>query len=359
MKLGPSTRLGPSTGFHMFQNRFAGLSDDTSSSEQPQVSGGTSLSRDNQQYNSNKYDNYSSNSNNNNNRGGNIQRQNSRENSRHRNDMNGPSRSFQANTLSRQSSASAGGGRDDHRTTSNVHSQSQIIGRRPSQQAAAAAPTSDRFEFNPNVEPTSEELHKLSSLVRTVVEEYLASSSLADFETEFKQINRQHRWVFLREMHTIALDHKEKWQKAVSKMCFHCLNSNDASLFTVDEYKHVIRKYCEAIVENDYPCDIPKIFDYTAILLGETLQANFVTLKDLYKYSGDVIDAFYGGKMLVALLNHLQENYGPHRVRELWAASGLHIKQFLGEDGSDDQKVANFIAEHVSFCIHAHKIDLN
>lgn len=346
MKLGPSTRLGPSTGFHMYQNRFADLSDDISSSG-PQVSGGSGLSRDNQQYNSNKYDNYSNNSNNN--KGGNIQRQNSRENSRHRNDLNGPSRSFQANALSRQSSS----GRDDRdrSNTSNMHSQSQIIGRRSQQAgvvaAAAAAPASESLPtFDPTVEPSDVELDKIRSLLKTLVEEYLTSNSsnpLPDFATDFKeQVNRQHRWITIREMHFISLDKKEPWRQAVSKICFHCLNSNDPLLLTVEEYNEALKKYFDAIV--DIADDYPLIFDYIAVQLGETLHANFVTLKDLFSYSKNVIDAYNGGKMLVALLKHLLKHYGPLRVREIWAASGLEMKQFLGED----ENVAEFIATNVS-----------
>lgn len=343
MKLGPTMRLGPSQGFNnMFQNRFAGLSDDMPSNE-PQVSGGSGLSRDNQQYNSNKYDNYSNNSNNNR---GNMQRQNSRENSRPRNDMNGPSRSFQANSLSRQSSSS----RDD-RSNTNVHSQSQIIGRR-SQQAepvvATTAPGAAATQpYDLSAEPSVADLRKIKASINTSIEEYLANKVLADFAEDLRdQFARKTRYVVVREMLSLALEKKDEWREAVSQVCFHCLSCKDASLLTVEEYKHAIKTYFETLADgvNDYPL----IFDYTAVLLGETLNAGFVTLEDLYKYSGDVIKEFLGGKMLVAFLGQLVKLYGPVRVRELWAASKLHIKQFLGDDGSNEQNVANFIAKHVS-----------
>lgn len=336
MKLGPTMRLGPSQGFNtLFQNRFADLSNDTSSNE-PQVSGGSGLSRDNQPYNSNKYDNYSSNSNNR----GNMQRQSSRENSRHRNDMNGPSRSFQANPLSRQSSSN----RDDRSNT-----QSQIIGRR-SQQAEpvtavpSAAPASEPYDLT--CEPSEAELRKIKASISTSLYEYVNNNVLTDFVEDLREFVRKTRWVAIREVHSIALEKKEIWREAVSKVCFHCLSLNDASLLKKEEYKHAIKKYFEQIVDNRD--DNPLIFNYTAVYVEETVNAGFLTLKDLYEYSGMVIDAFLGGEMLVALLGQLVQRYGPGRVRELWAASGLHIKQFLGDDGSNDQKVADFIAKHVS-----------
>lgn len=337
MKLGPTMRLGPSQGFNtLFQNRFADLSNDTSSNE-PQVSGGSGLSRDNQQYNSNKYDNYSSNSNNK----GHMQRQSSRENSRPRNDMNGPSRSFQANPLSRQSSSN----RDDRSNT-----QSQIMGRR-SQQAEpvtavpSAAPASEPYDLT--CEPSEVELRKIKASISTLLYEYVNNNVLTDFVADLREkFVRKTRWVAIREVHSIALEKKETWREAVSKVCFHCLSLNDASLLKKEEYKHAIKEYFEQIVDNRD--DNPLIFNYTAVYVGETLDAGFLTLKELYEYSGMVIDAFLGGEMLVALLGHLVKIRGPVRVRELWAASGLHIKQFLGDDGSNDQKVADFIAKHVS-----------
>ncbi|XP_063706993.1 eukaryotic translation initiation factor 4 gamma 1-like isoform X2 [Culicoides brevitarsis] len=326
IKLGPPTmRLGPSGGFNtMSKNPFESLSSEDTGSGPMSLSGSLSF-RDNQQYNSNKYDNYS---NSNNNRGGNnMHRQNSRENSRHRDGMNGPSRSFTPGGLSRQSSTS----RDN-----NAHSHSQIMGRRSQQEPAPAA------DFNLNVEPPADECKKISNIMSTLIGEYLTNKNLAEFAEDFaEQIARKNRWVAVREMHYLALEKKETWREAVSKMCFHCLSSKKVSLLTTEEYKHAIKQYIEAIV--DFEPDVPLIFDYTAVLLGETLNANFITLEELFKYSGSVIEACFGGKMLVALLGQLVKLYGPGRVREIWAASRLKVEQFLGDDASN---VADFIAKH-------------
>lgn len=327
--------LGPTTGFqHFITNRFAELGSEDASSGGSQSGGNMSgVSRNNQQYNSNKYDNYSSSSNNR----GNMHRQNSRENSRHRNDMNGPSRSFQANSLSRQSSS---GGRDTRdRSNTSLHSQSQIISRR-SQQADVVPPEPlPTFNYD---DPSSDEVSKIAKAIKPMIVE-----PVEDFVEEVKQrISRQYRWVAIREMHVISLDHKETWQEAVARICCHCLKQNDPTLLTLDEYKNAVRKFCECLI--DLEDDYPYLYQYTAVLFGEPMHNNFLTLKDIHSYSKIVIENDKGGKMLVNLLEYFVKNHGPHRVRELWAASGLQIKEFLGDDGSNDQKVADFIASNVS-----------
>lgn len=201
-----------------------------------------------------------------------------------------------------------------------------------------------QIKTEPVIEPTDS--IKIKPSLKILIAEYLSTNSLTQFFTDFKQHYSDHRWQAILEMHFIALDQRDLWRQTVSQLCVHCLQLNDASLLTLTEYKKVIKKYCETILDNQL--DYPKIFEYTAVLLGEPLKADYLSLKDIYLYSSTVINALHGGKMLVAILEHLLNNYGSQTVLEIWAASGLRIEQFLGDDGSNDQQMTDFFAKYVS-----------
>lgn len=317
--------MGPGTHFKSFMsNRFAGLSDETPSS---------SASQDDQYSNnssSNKYDNY-------NNRGGNnnMQRQNSRENSRQRNEFNGPSRSFQASNVQRQSSSS---GRDAGATIHPGGTHSQIITRRSQQ--AEVEPV-----FNEKDEPTEAELNKIRNLLKTLIKEFIVNKSLEDFVLDFKRdINRKYRWVAIREMFSLALELKEDAREAVAKLCLHSLRCKDNTLLTVPEYRAAAKHFFGKIPDEDYP----HIMKYTALYFGDAIDANFITFKDIYDYSMDLIEFCSGDKLLVALFTYLVSKVGSIRVRELWQASGLQIGQFLGKEIPDQNEVSDFISKNVS-----------
>lgn len=342
-----SQRLGPTTfGYQAFinnTNKFAGLTDDDSHQDSSSSGKDSGINRPMDMYsNMAKYG--SGNKNMNNPR--HVQRQNSRENSRNRVDMNGPSKSYQA--PARQNSIK---NRDNNNAGTNLgHSQSQIVARR-SQQAAAEQhvqqhhqqPQEPAVKFSETDEPEENELERYRGLLKTIIQECIQGETPDGFTSEIKEkVKRQYRWVCVREMLMFGLEHDDKWRTTITDIISALLNKKDSSLFTVAEFKLAVKCYLDLYA--DAAVDIPQIASYTSKYFNTMLHHNYLSFKDIHEYSKMMIEDGHGGKYLAEQLKMLQEAYGPLRVRELWKSSNLKFSSFLNSPADE----AKFIESNVS-----------